>query len=129
MPMEFNMPASVSATRGTGLPMRRFGVTLFVTSAPRRPRSIALAYSCAKQPDAGMTGFFRIRDPTLTRRSAKLHLPGDGAEREHRAFAAHPAEDLFAILVEQAHARQAHAHRAGHLLLKGDFAFGFQLLQ
>src|SRR5918992_788865 len=53
MPMEFSIPQSVSATRGTGLPMRRLGVTLFVTTAPRRARSMAFAYSCAKQPDAG----------------------------------------------------------------------------
>src|SRR5207249_991338 len=104
MPIELSMPASVSATRGTGLPMRRLGVTLFVTSAPRRARSIAFAYSCAKQPEAGITGFFRISEPILTRVSTKLHLPRYGAERKHRPFAAHPAEHLLAVFVEQAHA-------------------------
>src|SRR5688572_5042833 len=118
MPIEFSMPAAVSATRGTGLPMRRFGVTLFVTTAPRRARSMAAAYSCAKQPEAGMTGFLRMSEPMLTFMSAKLHLPGDGAEREHRTFAAYPPEHLAAVPVEKAHARQAHAHRASHLLLE-----------
>src|SRR3954464_2454670 len=120
MPMEFSMPASVSATRGTGLPMRRFGVTLLVTSAPRRARSIASAYSCAKQPEAGITGFFRSRVPMRTAkstpRSTKLHLSRDGCERKHRSFAAHAAEDLGVALVEQAHAGKAYAHGAGHLL-------------
>src|ERR1043166_2203554 len=118
MPIEFSIPASVSATRGTGLPMRRLGVTLLVTSAPRRARSIALAYSCAKQPEAGITGFFRIREPTLTRRPAKFPLPRHGAERNHRPFAADAAEYFLAVLVEQAHARQADPHGAGHLLLQ-----------
>src|SRR5437868_11346315 len=118
MPIELSIPASVSATRGTGLPMRRLGVTLFVTSAPRRARSMALAYSCAKQPEAGMTGFLRMRDPMLTLVSTKLHLPGHCAEWEYRSLAAHAAEHLLAVLVEQAHARQAHAHGAGHLLFQ-----------
>src|SRR2546423_15324339 len=100
MPMELSMPASVSVTRGTGLPVRRFGVTPFGTSAPGRPRSMALAYSCAKQPEAGMTGFLSIREPIRTPRftSAKLPLPGDRAQREHRAFAAYAAEHLVAVL-------------------------------
>src|SRR4051812_12944229 len=131
MPMELSIPASVSVTRGTGLPMRRFGVTLLVTSAPSRPKSIAAAYSCAKQPEAGMTGFLRITDPMRTARftSTKLHLPGDRAQREHRAFAAYAAEHLVAVLVEQTHARQAHAHRTGHLLLERHFALRLELLQ
>src|SRR6184192_3945222 len=99
MPIEFSMPASVSATRGTGLPMRRLGVTLFVTSAPRRARSMAFAYSCAKQPEAGITGFFRMSEPILTPRftfwSTKLHLPGHRAERKYGSFAAHAAEHLL----------------------------------
>src|SRR5688572_15244453 len=123
------MPAAVSATRGTGLPMRRFGVTLFVTTAPRQARSMAAAYSCAKQPEAGITGFLRMSDPTLTFMSAKLHLPGDGAEREHRTLAAYPPENLGAVLVEKAHARQAYTHGAGHLLLERYFASCAELLQ
>src|SRR2546430_17334533 len=122
MPIEFSMPASASAMRGPGLPMRRLGVTLFVTSAPRRARSMAFAYSCAKQPEAGITGFFRMSEPILTRESTKLHLPGDRAERKYGSFAAHAAEHLLPILVEQAYARQAHPHRAGHLLLQCHFA-------
>src|SRR5688572_8356762 len=129
MPIEFSMPAAVSATRGTGLPMRRFGVSLLVTTAPRRARSMAAAYSCAKQPEAGMTGFFRMSDPTLTFMSAKLHLPGDRTEREHRTLAAYPPEDLAAVLVEKAHAREAHAHGAGHLLLERNLTSGAELLQ
>src|SRR5215212_10208923 len=108
MPIELSIPASVSATRGTGLPMRRFGVTLFVTTAPRRERSIASAYSWAKQPEAGMTGFFSSSDPIETRRSAKLDLAGDGFDSEHGAFAAYPAENLVVAFLEQAHARQAY---------------------
>src|SRR6185503_18318507 len=122
MPIEFSIPASVSATRGTGLPIRRLGVTLFVTTAPRRERSIASAYSCAKHPEAGMTGLFSSREPTETLRSAKLDLAGDGCDREHGAFAAYPAKHLLFALVEQAHAGQADPHGAGHLLLEGDFA-------
>src|SRR3990172_7399409 len=108
MPMELSMPASVSATRGTGLPIRRLGVTLFVTSAPRRPRSIACAYSWAKQPEAGMTGSFSISDPMVTRVSTKLPLPRHGAQGEDRPLAADAAEHSFAVLVEQAHAGKAY---------------------
>src|SRR5688500_985069 len=129
MPIELSMPASVSATRGTGLPMRRFGVTLLVTSAPRRPRSIASAYSCAKQPDAGITGFFSRRLPTVTPKSATLHLSSHGPEGKPRALAAYAPEYLAARLVEQAHAGKAHAHGAGHLLLEGNFPFHAQPLQ
>src|SRR2546430_15725616 len=103
MPIEFSMPASVSATRGTGLPMRRLGVTLFVTSAPRRARSMAFAYSCAKQPEAGITGFFRMSEPILTRESTKLHLPGDRAERTYECYAAHGAQQFHGALVEAVH--------------------------
>src|SRR5579859_4079694 len=117
MPMEFSIPASVSATRGTGLPMRRFGVTLLVTTAPRRARSIASAYSCAKQPEAGITGFFSSSVPMRTPSSTKLHLAGDCRYGKHGSFAADAPEDLGVALVEQAHAREADPHRASHLLL------------
>src|SRR5918999_6011480 len=129
MPMEFSIPQSVSATRGTGLPMRRLGVTLFVTTAPSRARSMAFAYSCAKQPDAGITGFLRISEPIRTFMSAKLHLPGHCAERKHGSFAAYPAKEALAVLVEKPHAGEAHPHGAGHLLLERNLAARAEPLQ
>src|SRR3954469_11601411 len=112
MPIELSMPPAVSLTRGVGLPALSLGETLLMTSAPSRLKSSASAYSMAKQPEAGITGLRSETSPTLTLRSAKFHLPDHVADREDRAFAAHPQELLVAVVVEQAHARQAHAHAA-----------------
>src|SRR4051812_5591240 len=105
------MPEWVSAMRGTGLPIRFLGVTLFVTSAPSLPRSIASAYSYAKQPEAGMTGFLRTSEPMRTLRStllsAKLHLPRNGSNGKYGSLAADATEYLACVLVEKTHAGEA----------------------
>src|SRR3954468_17901456 len=114
MPMELSMPCATSLTRGIALPLRSFGETLLVTSAPRRPRSKTLPNSYEKQPDAGMTGFLSVSAPTLTDRSTTL-VSACGASAmhpravhllhvEHRAFAANALVDGLAVHLNGSHA-------------------------
>src|SRR3954451_5812191 len=52
-PIDWMMPASVSAMRGVGLPNRGSRQMVFATSAPSRLRSMTSLYSQEKAPDAG----------------------------------------------------------------------------
>src|SRR3990172_11289565 len=126
MPIELSMPASVSQTRGVGLPVRSLGVTLLVTQAPSRAKSMTRLCSSPNVPDAGISGFFRVRPPMVTRISTMTDLPcaagHDLAQVEHRSFTAHAPVQALAADLELAHAAQAHTESAGHLLLQRRFA-------
>ena len=68
-PIDWMIPASVSAMRGVGLPSRGSRQIVFATSAPSRLRSMTSLYSQEKAPDAGCTGFCSVMSPILTERS------------------------------------------------------------
>src|SRR6476660_3136659 len=53
-PIDWMMPASVSAMRGVGLPTRGSRQMVLATSAPSRLRSMTSLYSQEKAPDAGV---------------------------------------------------------------------------
>ena len=68
-PIDWMIPASVSAILGVGLPSRGSRQIVFATSAPSRLRSMTSLYSQEKAPEAGCTGFCSVMSPILTERS------------------------------------------------------------
>jgi hypothetical protein len=68
-PIDWMMPASVSAMRGVGLPSLGSRQMVLATSAPSRLRSMTSLYSQENAPDAGCTGFCSVISPILTERS------------------------------------------------------------
>ncbi|HZD61442.1 MAG TPA: hypothetical protein VE200_01475, partial [Xanthobacteraceae bacterium] len=68
-PIDWMMPASVSAMRGVGLPSRGSRQMVLATRPPSRLRSMTSLYSQEKAPDAGVTGFCRVMSPIFTERS------------------------------------------------------------
>ena len=61
-PIELSIPDGVSTVRGVGFPRLRRGVTVLVTNAPNRARSMTGAYSRPNPdvPDAVITGFLMV---------------------------------------------------------------------
>ena len=68
-PIDWMMPASVSAMRGVGLPSLGSRQMVLATRPPSRLRSMTSLYSQEKAPDAGVTGFCRVMSPIFTERS------------------------------------------------------------
>src|SRR5688572_1527765 len=85
-PIEFNMPASVSAIRTGGLPSRGSGVIVFVTK-PSRERATSGAVNASRQPEALSSTEHRPLDAESLQLSVDLHsaaVAGAVATRHRR---------------------------------------------
>src|SRR5439155_5156543 len=79
-PTLFSIPASLSYTRGAGLPPHASADTDFVTTAPSADKSMYRANSspCPAHPDAVITGCVRETEPTPVRRSTDMGYQSKG---------------------------------------------------